>query len=276
MFSGSVYPPQHQAGPHPQYLPSSMTPSQALASRLAQSSYQPPGHGANFGYNYPGGYGGHQPPQPQQFYPQFYPTPVSSYQSQQAPRTQHQTAFIAHARNSPGPGLTNSIQNSLAAQDREQVTRSISSDRDRPHRTERLKDSVETEVAASSNGELKRVKSVGDMISELQREAEALNIHKKKSPTSRPTSRGATGLENWTPWPTLDQEPGSSSANGLQRTPTEARVDESCLASLRPEDAGLCRQLHEMGFPLPRLAKGISAVGADSQKLINFCLVVDR
>ena len=156
------------------------------------------------------------------------------------------------------------------------MTRNISSDRDRPHRTERLKDSVETEVAASSNGELKRVKSVGDMISELQREAEALNLHKKKSPTSRPTSRGATGLENWTPWPTLDQEPGASSANGLQRTPTEARVDESCLASLRPEDAGLCRQLHEMGFPLPRLAKGISAVGADSQKLINFCLVVDR
>ena len=254
-----------------------MTPSQALASRLAQNSYQPSGPGSNFGYNYPAGYGGHQPPpphgtQPQQFYPQFYPTPVSSYQSQQVPSTQPQTAFIAQARKSPGPGQTQPIQNSLVAQDREQVTRSISSDRDRPHRTERLKDGGETE-AVTSNGELKRVKSVGDMISELQREAEALNNHKKKSPTSRPTSRGATGLENWTPWPTLDQE-GAGSA----QPPSESsgRGDESCLASLRSEDAGLCRQLHEMGFPLPRLAKGVSAVGADSQKLINFCLVVDR
>ena len=192
------------------------------------------------------------------------------------PSSQPQTAFIAHARNSP----VTSFQNSLAAQDRDQVTRSISSDRDpRPHRTERLKDGEQTEAGAGvSNGELKRVKSVGDMISELQREAEALNNHKKKSPTSRPTSRGATGLENWTPWPTLDQEGGASSAqgsSGLQKTASETS-DESCLASLRSEDAGLCRQLHEMGFPLPRLAKGVSAVGADSQKLINFCLVVDR
>ena len=46
--------------------------------------------------------------------------------------------------------------------------------------------------------------------------------------------------------------------------------------SLRVEDARLCRQIHEMGFPLPRVVKGISAVGPDSQKLINFCLVVDR
>ena len=264
-----------------------MTPSQALASRLAQNSYQPPGHGSNFGYNYPAGYGGHQPPphgaQPRQFYPQFYPTPVSSYQSQQ-PVPTSQPAFIAHARNSPGPTQTpSSFHNTLAAVDRDQVTRSISSDREpRPHRTERLKDGEQTEAGAggATNGELKRVKSVGDMISELQREAEALNNHKKKSPNSRPASRGATGLENWTPWPTLDQEGATSAqgSSGLQKTPSEAsgRGDESCLASLRSEDAGLCRQLHEMGFPLPRLAKGVSAVGADSQKLINFCLVVDR
>ena len=248
-----------------------MTPSQALASRLAQNSFKPSGQGINFGYNFPGGYGVQQPPPhgaPQQFYPQFYPAPASSYQSQQAPCSQAQTAYTGQPRHSPGPAQT----------DRDQVTRSVSTDRDhRPHRTERLRDGGDTEAkAGTSNGELKRVKSVGDMISELQREAEALNNHKKKSPNSRPASRGATGLENWTPWPTLDPE-GASSGNGLLGTPeTSSRSDESCLASLRSEDAGLCRQLHEMGFPLPRLAKGISAVGADSQKLINFCLVVDR
>ena len=320
-----MYPPQHQPGPHPQYITSSMTPSQALASRLAQTSYQPPRPasslqtsyqpprpGNNFGYNFSGpggyggqgggqgGYGGPQPPPPSgqagQFYPQFYPSPVSTYQQQvassqhqtayttvklsscQAVSSPHQTAFTAQARHSPGPSQTNPYQNSLAAQDREKVARSVSSDRDRGHRTERLKDSVEAEAgAASSNGELKRVKSVGDIITELQREAEALHNHKKKSPTSRPASRGATGLENWTPWPQLDQDISASSPNGHQSPGVASpAADDSCLASLRAEDARLCRQLHEMGFPLPRLAKGISAVGPDSQKLINFCLVVDR
>ena len=52
--------------------------------------------------------------------------------------------------------------------------------------------------------------------------------------------------------------------------------DDSCLSDLSPEAASLCRQLEEMGFPLSRLATGCRAVGQDSQKLINFCLVVDR
>eukprot|EP00092_Neocalanus_flemingeri_P107397 GFUD01137842.1.p1 GENE.GFUD01137842.1~~GFUD01137842.1.p1 ORF type:complete len:698 (+),score=190.83 GFUD01137842.1:270-2096(+) len=147
-------------------------------------------------------------------------------------------------------------------------SRSVSSDR----RTEKLKDSSDE----PSSGELKPSRSVGDMITELQKEAQALQEQKRKSmsspnPTSRPASRGATGLENWVPWPMLDQE--QSKAPPKQKS---VEVDDSCLNNLMDDEANICRQLHEMGFPLPRLAKGCQAVGSNSQKLINFCLVVDR
>ena len=124
-------------------------------------------------------------------------------------------------------------------------------------------------------GELKPSRSVGDMISELQKEAQALQDQKRKSPNpnSRPASRGATGLENWTPWPTLEQEKANK-INIKQKSLEE--VDDSCLKNLMDDEAKICRQLHEMGFPLSRLAKGCHAVGGNSQKLINFCLVVDR
>ena len=112
------------------------------------------------------------------------------------------------------------------------------------------------------------------MISQLQKEAQALQDQKRKSPNpnSRPGSRGATGLENWTPWPELDQEQTPEPA----AKEVAATVDESCLKDLLDDEANMCRQLHEMGFPLSRLAKGCQAVGGNSQKLINFCLVVDR
>jgi len=146
-------------------------------------------------------------------------------------------------------------------------SRSISSDR----RTEKLKDSSD----AARSGELRSSSSVGDMISLLQREAQALQDQKRKSPNpnSRPGSRGASGLENWTPWPTLDQTQAQQ-AQVIKQKPLV--VDDSCLKMLVDDEANLCRQLHEMGFPLSRLAKGCQAVGANSQKLINFCLVVDR
>ena len=131
------------------------------------------------------------------------------------------------------------------------------------------------------DGELKPSRSVGNLISELQRESEAL----AQARTSRPSSRGATGLENWVPWPQLEGE--------------KEVQDDSCLANLMDDEANSCRQLSEMGFPLSRfmlkitvasfcvkqtdadsccfrLAKGCQAVGANHQKLINFCLVVDR
>ena len=103
------------------------------------------------------------------------------------------------------------------------------------------------------------------MITELQKEAEEHQQQKRKSPGSRPGSRGPTGLENWTPWPQLEPQ-----------TQIQTKEDGSCLAGLSEEEASLCRQLQEMGFPLSRLAVGCRAVGQDSQKLINFCLVVDR
>jgi len=150
-------------------------------------------------------------------------------------------------------------------------TRSISSDR----RTEKLKDSPEENSKTMSNtsGELKPSRSVGDIISELQKDAQSLQDQKRKSPNpnSRPGSRGATGLENWTPWPKLDQKHQDGMTE--RSRPVD---DESCLKGLSGDEAKMCRQLHEMGFPLPRLVKGCQAVGKDSQKLINFCLVVDR
>merc|ERR1712098_89523 len=71
--------------------------------------------------------------------------------------------------------------------------------------------------------------------------------------------------------PKLEQ----AQTNGLPKQ-RSVEVDESCLTNLVDDEANLCRQLHEMGFPLSRLANGCQAVGGDSQKLINFCLVVDR
>lgn len=147
-------------------------------------------------------------------------------------------------------------------------SRSVSSDR----RTEKLKDSSDE----PKTGELKPSRSVGDMITELQKEAQALQDQKRKAvtspnPASRPPSRGASGLENWVPWPKLEQ----AQTNGLPKQ-RSVEVDESCLTNLVDDEANLCRQLHEMGFPLSRLAKGCQAVGGNSQKLINFCLVVDR
>jgi len=138
-----------------------------------------------------------------------------------------------------------------------QPSRSLSSDR---RHTERLKDSSETSMGEKTkeDGELKPSRSVGNLISELQRESEAL----AQARTSRPSSRGATGLENWVPWPQLEGE--------------KEVQDDSCLANLMDDEANSCRQLSEMGFPLSRLAKGCQAVGANHQKLINFCLVVDR
>ena len=81
---------------------------------------------------------------------------------------------------------------------------------------------------------MKPSRSVGNLISELQRESEAL----AQARTSRPSSRGATGLENWVPWPQLEGE--------------KEVQDDSCLANLMDDEANSCRQLSEMGFPLPR------------------------
>ena len=246
-----------------------MAPSQALASRLAQAGHYP--------YN---NYSQHQgqfyfnqfsnPPQ------QNFTSSAHQYQTPQAnvPNTQAFTVYnqvsSTSSRSSSSPSYHHNaagpVVTAAAGQDK---SRSVSSDR---HRTEKLKDSPAPASPGPSNGELKPSRSVGDMISELQREAEELQQLKKKSPSSRPTSRGATGLENWTPWPQLDSDTVTNGGPG----PGHVTRDETCLECLKSDEKQLCRQLHEMGFPLTRLAKGVTAVGPNSQKLINFCLVVDR
>lgn len=136
-------------------------------------------------------------------------------------------------------------------------------------RTERLKD-ADDEESSPPPGELKSSRSLGDMISELQKEARMLAEAKRKSANtpppsgvsrSRPVSGGPPGMENWSPWPELEPKP-------------EPEPDP--LEGLEPQQAETCRQLHEMGFPLARLATGVRAVGVDTQNLINYCLLVDR
>ena len=231
-----------QASTYYSSLPAQQTPSQALASRLAQTG---PNFNPNF-VNYPNFSSNNFNSGGATAYNQYYSPQYSQY---------GQTANLPPATNT-----TNTVQDQSKA-------RSLSSDR---RTTEKLKDSSSE---PSGSEELKPSRSLGDMISELQKEAEEHQQQKRKSPGSRPGSRGPAGLENWTPWPQLEPQAETSLTNGGQQGGWE---DASCLADLPPDQACLCRQLQEMGFPLTRLATGCKAVGPDSQKLINFCLVVDR
>ena len=233
-----------QASTYYPSLPAQQTPSQALASRLAQTgqSFNP-----NF-VNYQNFSSNNYNPGGATAYNQYYCPQYNQY---------------GPTANLP-PASTTATPNT--AQDQSKA-RSLSSDR---RTTEKLKDSSSE---PSESEELKPSRSLGDMISELQKEAEEHQQQKRKSPGSRPGSRGPTGLENWTPWPQLEPQTETTLTNGGQQG---GREDTSCLADLPPDQASLCRQLQEMGFPLTRLATGCKAVGPDSQKLINFCLVVDR
>ena len=38
----------------------------------------------------------------------------------------------------------------------------------------------------------------------------------------------------------------------------------------------ICKQISEMGFALDRVAKGCKSFGDDRQKIINYCLMVDK
>merc|ERR1719378_1957044 len=240
-------------GPSPSYLNSSLTPSQEIASRLAQTSNY--GGYNSYGYNHPNQFFYNQIPNTSQTFSTAHPHAYP--QQHNVANTKAFTVYNqAQDRSSTSPSYQSAPGSS--------AVRSVSSER---HRTEKLKDSSDDQTKPC-NGELKPSRSMGDMISELQKEVEELQQQKKKSPSSRPSSRGATGLENWTPWPQLDQENvGTRHVNG------NASADTKCLDGLSNEDKQICLQLHEMGFPLARLAKGVTAVGANSQKLINFCLV---
>jgi len=126
-----------------------------------------------------------------------------------------------------------------------------------------------SEESPPAAGQLKPSRSVGDILLQLQEEARSIAEHKRKQMQTPPppgvsTNKGP-GMEDWIPWPEMDQDK-------LQKKKKEVSV----LEGLGDEEVNLCRQLGEMGFPMPRLAKAARCHGADSQKLLNFCVSVDK
>lgn len=126
----------------------------------------------------------------------------------------------------------------------------------------------------SSAQEMKSSKSVGDIMVEIKKEAEALEKMKirghqrKNSQTPPPTPRASNSqanaaLEDWIPWPDIGQKS------------TEAR-NRQILSDLVPSSQRICKELSEMGFSLERVVNGCKSLGDDKQKLINFCLLVDK
>jgi len=129
--------------------------------------------------------------------------------------------------------------------------------------TDRASVEASPDSSEDSPAELKPSRSVGDILSQLQEEARSLAELKRKQMQTPPPPTSAAkpkaGMENWTPWP--DIEPQNSNI---------------VLQGLEEKEVKMCRKLHEMGFPLPRLAKGARSYGADSQKLLNYCVAVDK
>jgi hypothetical protein len=132
--------------------------------------------------------------------------------------------------------------------------------------------------------EMKSSKSVGDIMTEIKREAEAMEQHRiceekrknSQTPPPRPSRLPAAHqskkvLDDWIPWPDLDSSLGPE----VPSRPTVIR-GASPLADLAPASQEICRQISEMGFPLDRVASGCKSLGDDRQKLINFCLLVDK
>jgi len=129
-------------------------------------------------------------------------------------------------------------------------------------------------------GELKPSRSVGDLISQLQAEKKSMEQLRRKNvqtpPPPRPASRGPSGLEDWVPWPKIG---GAEDSPAIAKG--EARAEDRTNSLIADEDLSeadrrLCGQLAEMGFPRSRLVKAARCFGGDSQKLINYCVLVDK
>ena len=124
------------------------------------------------------------------------------------------------------------------------------------------------EVAGtSSSSEMKGSKSVGDIMVEIQKEAEAfeklkIRGHQRKNSRTPPPRTSAVSDE-WIPWPDIDP-------------PKQQRVQPpQILSDLSSASQEICRQISEMGFALERVAKGCKSFGDDRQKIINYCLLVE-
>lgn len=123
-------------------------------------------------------------------------------------------------------------------------------------------------------------RSVPDIVQELEKELK--NKHEEEStssvdrssltpPPPRPNSFGSTGLENWKPWPDLDSP---------ERPPTGAKKPAGHLTlpnpfrDLSPSAQNLAKHISEMGFSLPRVARGCQLLGEDDKKIVEFLLQV--
>lgn len=141
----------------------------------------------------------------------------------------------------------------------------------------------ETNAQVASSSEMKSSKSVGDIMVEIKKEAEALEKMKNKGhqrknsrtppPRAQPnysgnTNSGKNVLDDWIPWPDIGQKSSASVSENPSISPI--------LSDLSPPSQAVCRQISEMGFDLSRVAKGCKSLGDDRQKLINYCLMVDK
>lgn len=132
---------------------------------------------------------------------------------------------------------------------------------------------VQAQQPHSSAQEMKSSKSVGDIMVEIKKEAEALEKmkirgHQRKNSQTPPprasnSSQANNALEDWIPWPDIGQKS------------TEAR-NRQILSDLVPSSQRICKEISEMGFNLERVVNGCKSLGDDKQKLINFCLLVDK
>ena len=86
---------------------------------------------------------------------------------------------------------------------------------------------------------------------------------------------GNNVLDDWIPWPDIGQKSSKSSSASVAAVDTAA-LASSILSDLSPASQAICKQISEMGFNLSRVAKGCKSLGDDRQKLINYCLMVDK
>ena len=98
-------------------------------------------------------------------------------------------------------------------------------------------------------------------------------------------------FDDWIPWPDIDGLPSSTPTSSLSHehgkrefsTASSNHIPSATtipfnnpLEGLSHESSAKCKQLHDMGFPLDRLAKACKAIGNDDQQMINYCLLVDK
>ena len=101
-----------------------------------------------------------------------------------------------------------------------------------------------------TTNEIKSSKSVGDIMAEIKKEAEALEKmkikgHQRKNSKTPPPSRTSQTpsknvMDDWIPWPDLD---GSGSKN----SPTPPTTVNP-LIDLDSKSREICKQISEMGF----------------------------